>query len=558
MSSARKLPGSARPSNRAEEERLYLLECEAFRRSEPTLLQWAQAFRKESARPLDFETFPFQRDLYRDFGDKGLPTVDVMKSAQCGISAAGVSLALYAADVWEADVLYILPTGDDAYQFSDTRVKTAIEDSPYLDSRAAGTDSKALKRVGVAWLYLLGSISENKALSRPADLLVLDELDRLDQRNIPKFEKRLGAPTSLKLQRRFSNPSFEDAGIHAHFGRSDQREWLVRCAACRTEARMGWDQEGEDHYVDEERAVRACRKCHRPLGQDAIATGRWVPTRPRIRKRGYHISKLIVPSENIAGLIDAHNKKDEASLQAHYNFDLGLPYSPAGGSLTRALVLACRRAYDLPSRYAGSEWVTAGVDVGRVLHVRITRWMKSGLAAPLFIGEVRTFDELESLWDRYSVNFGLIDERPEEKKAREFMDRFVGRCLLTRWSGDQQRDNIVVDEDKGLVIARRTWSCDQTVAAFAQQKRLLPREIPRDYVSHLTAPYRVVEETSSGQKVARYQTERSERQNHYFFAETYDLLARLARGGPVVSAMGPPPPSLREQVSGKRRGRMLG
>jgi hypothetical protein len=33
----------------------------------------------------------------------------VMKAAQCGISAAGVSLALYAADAWGANVLYVLP-----------------------------------------------------------------------------------------------------------------------------------------------------------------------------------------------------------------------------------------------------------------------------------------------------------------------------------------------------------------------------------------------------------------------------------------------------------------
>ncbi len=79
-------------------------------RRKPDLLLWSRAHRLEEGRPLDFGLFPFQRELLEAFGDPGLQTVDVMKSAQCGVSAAGISLALFAADVWGATVLYVLPT----------------------------------------------------------------------------------------------------------------------------------------------------------------------------------------------------------------------------------------------------------------------------------------------------------------------------------------------------------------------------------------------------------------------------------------------------------------
>lgn len=535
--------------SRAQKEEALQLVAERFRRSRPDLLRWSAAFRLERGEPLDFDVFPFQRELLTSFGDRDRRVVSVMKSGQCGVSAAGVSLALYAGDLWSANVVYVLPGFDDAYDFSDTRVRPAIDDSPYLSRRVAITDNKGLKRVGDAFLYFRGSGSERKALSIPADVLVLDEYDRLDQRNVPAFRKRLGAPTSMHLERVFSNPSYPEAGIHALWLDSDQRSWLVTCPACGLEAQVEWDA-GTGHYVDEERAARVCGRCHLPLPRAAFVTGRWVPAVPDREDAGYHITKLIVPDENVGLLVREHHRRDEETIQAHYNFDLGLPYTPRGGSLSRDVILACRRDYTPPESYAGTAWVTAGVDVGRVLHVRVTRWLPDGRAAPLYIGEVPGFTDLAQVWARYGVNLGLIDERPEERKAREFMEAHRGRVYLIRWSGDEQRDPLVVDEPNGLVIARRTGACDRLVAAFQGQQRLLPRDVPGDYIAHLSAPHRVLETTSRGQKVARYVSERAD---HYFFAETHDLLAHEARGGTPIDVEAGVPDRVQDIVRARRR-----
>src|SRR5207245_7620089 len=101
--------------------RLQLALARRLSGSGPSLLRWSRAFRMEDHRPLDFDLFPFQREIYDAFGDRDLPTVDVRKSAQCGISAAAVSLALFAADVWGAHVLYALPAEDLAVRLSATR-----------------------------------------------------------------------------------------------------------------------------------------------------------------------------------------------------------------------------------------------------------------------------------------------------------------------------------------------------------------------------------------------------------------------------------------------------
>jgi hypothetical protein len=544
-------PGSSTSSRRLDLEEAYRLAVERFLRTDPGLLDWSEAFRFEEGEPLDFDAFPFQRELYDLFGAKDVPTVDVMKSGQCGISAAAVSLTLYAGDRWGANVLYVLPGAQDAYDFSDSRVAPAIEASPYLAMQfAEGTSNKGLKRIGNAWIYFRGSVSEKKALSIPADVLVLDEYDRLDQRNIPKFEKRLGSPKSLRLRRRFSNPSFPEAGIHRKYLDSDQRVWLVRCR-CRHEAEVTYEQEETSHFVDEERELRVCGKCKRPLPPETIATGRWVARRRR-RPPGFHISKLIVPGQDMAELVEGHNAGDEDTLSAHYNFDLGLPYAPKGGSLSEETIHACRRNYTPTDVYTGPDWVTAGVDIGRVIHVRISRWPAKfgGRAVPAFIGEIRSFEELAQLWDRFGVNLGVVDIYPEERKAKEFADAFRGRVLLNRWASEGQADNIVVDDDHRILKTRRTWACDQTIAAFEQQRRLLPKNLPRGYVPQVTAVFRVVEEKLNGGLVARYMSMRPD--DHFFFAETYDLIARIARGGPPAEGAGPPPETLRQQRRRKR------
>src|SRR5207237_5057742 len=138
------------------------------------------------------------------------------------------------------------------------RVRPATRESGYLSTRVASTDNKGLKRVGDAFCYFRGSGSEKKALSIPADVLILDEYDRLDQANVPTFRKRLGAQTSLKLERRFSNPSFPESGVHELYLASDQRSWLIRCPGCRHEAPITYDELDGSHFLDEVRRDRVC------------------------------------------------------------------------------------------------------------------------------------------------------------------------------------------------------------------------------------------------------------------------------------------------------------
>lgn len=304
-------PGAAQPlGSRARVEEAWSLLREATLRSSPSLVPWSLAFRVEAGGALDFSMFPFQRELHEAFGDPDLATVDVMKSAQCGVSATAVSLALYAAAQWRANVMYVLPTEELAHGFSDTRVKTAIAGSPYLSTLLRDSNTKGLKQIGPATMYFVGSGSVTNALSTPVDLLILDEYDHLDQRNIPIFERRLNSPKSMRLRRRFSNPTYPEFGIHGLYLESDQREWLVRCRRCRYEAPIFYDPLDGSHYVEEELRARVCGQCRRVIGPEVVASGRWVAARPDREARGYHISRLIVPDDDIVDLIRKHPRRN--------------------------------------------------------------------------------------------------------------------------------------------------------------------------------------------------------------------------------------------------------
>ena len=119
--------------------------------------------------------------------------------------------------------------------------------------------------------------------------------------------------------------------------------------------------------------------------------------------------------------------------------------------------------------------------------------------------------------------------------------------MLVRWAGEGQHEEWTQDEDQGLVIARRTWAMDQTVDQFQPQVRYLPAAISEGYVKQLCAPHKVVQTTPGGQKVARYES--GEKEDHFFFAETYDVLARAVRSGlPPAGGWSDPPLTVREEI----------
>jgi Phage terminase large subunit (GpA) len=474
--------------------------------------EWASRV-PEPKGELDFDRFPFQRELYRSSVDH--PEVVIKKAAQVGVSAFCIRWAMYWAGARGLTALHVFPRQRQLRDFSDARIKPLIATSPLLrELVAAGSvQNNGLKRLGVGYLILRGSESVADLQAVDADVLVLDEYDDLAQDNVPDAERRLAA-SKLGLVRRVGVPSYPDYGIAGQYNRSDRRRWFVRCAACGLRQPITWEN------VDRHRLERVCTGCARGLD---VRDGEWVAEFPDRDMRGYHLSRLIVPSADIGHLVRASRETDEARRQAFVNKDLGQEYASEDARLSSAFIAGAQRDYSCPVVYSGDHPVTMGADVASVrnLHVRISEHLDEGRKRALFLGEVRDFEALDELMDRYGVDLCSIDAQPEHRLAAAFAERFPGRIFLVNHKGPAQDVVLPVPDERRVVVAR-TQAIDAALADLRMQRNELPRVLPADYAAHLQAVIRLVDRDDVGRKRSRYH---SLGPDDYLHSEVFDWVA---------------------------------
>lgn len=486
---------------------------------------WALKVPEPKAGKLDFDRFPFQREMYGQKAAMDREMV-VKKATQLGISAQLLRWAMFHADTRRMTALYVFPKRKQSYDFSDARIKAAISASPYLRKRTSSSETanKGLRRVGAGWLYLRGSESKDDLDSVDADVLCLDEYDTLKQANIPDAERRISGAEN-GLIRRVGVPSIPGFGIDLLYQRTDQRQWTVKCGHCGE-----WQPLTFKDNVDLARKARVCRKCHGELSPDDIGAGEWVATYPDRDVRGYHLPRLIVPSLDLSDIIEAAEKTKPYEVQVHHNKDLAEAYAPEEGRLSDAAIEAAERPEISreSDRVPSCDCVTMGVDVGSVkdLNVRVSAvtFMESGLPRRicLYMGAVDSFQAVENLIDRYGVNMAVIDHEPDGRSARATAERYPGRVYLGHFITPRSQTVLKIDDEMRKVGVKRTELLDATFDGIRQQRNLLPKDRPPGWDKQMQALNRQTVETGDGGVRGEYV---SVAQDDYAFAEAYDTLA---------------------------------
>lgn len=496
------------------------LELTELRQSRTPFYDWALRVPEPKAGSLDFARFPFQVELYRDAAED--EDLCVKKATQVGVSAFLVRWTLYWADTRGLTALYVFPTRNDVYDFSDARIKPAIEASEYLRERipAGYVQNKGLKAIGLGFVYFRGSETKRGLDSVDADILALDEYDTLVQANIGDAERRISG-SQVGLVRRVGVPSINDFGISKEYDKSDQRRWFVHCEC------NEWQHLTYKDNIDEATALRVCRRCRRPLD---VTRGEWIATFPDRPNRGYHLPRLIVPDTNIARIVAAHKEREPYKIQVHYNKDLAEAYEGAGGRLTRQEIRAAQREGVIQQHgYDGANVVTMGVDVAstRALNVRISEHLNERVKRSLWIGTVDSFDELYDLMDRYQIRMCGIDHLPEGRLARAFAERYAGRVYLINFKTQAGGDVLAIDDEQRRVAVGRVEMIDATIERIRSQRNLLPMDLPPDYLDNMLAVVRKIEKMGRDDRdegkirVTYYSTGPDD----YLMAEGYDLVA---------------------------------
>lgn len=526
-----------------------------------SLLDWSLKYRS-FLRPdvrLDFNYHKYLLAIYQDTAQR----IVLYKSGQAGVSEYLIGYSIHACDIRSLTVLYAFSTDKHVSDFSSARVGPAVEASDYLQGLVVSADAKGgksgadrvtLKRIRNRFLYLRGSAVDANGQapqlkSVDADILVLDEMDEMDPRAPAIAQKRLGH--SLVSEERWaSTPTYHGIGIHAAYLESDQREWFIRCGSCGKAQALTiehvvqeWDTLGRPvawHGMREGRAYAACQHCGREL--DRLSAGEWVATYPDRETHGYHVTKLFSPQNELIGIVRALDTTDETRRKETYNQDLALPYKPRGSGLDDTVLDDLRCDYGHGAR---GEKNLMGVDVGSVLHVVIRGQAdKETLERPqLWAGEVDSFEDLGRMMREYRIKTCVIDALPETKKAREFQAAFPrGRVWLAYYVaqkvGSKDSSSASWNGKEWTVNLDRTRTLDEMFARFAEGENTLPGNARgiRDYYSHMKAPTRIIETTTTGERVARYVESGAD---HFAHAENYCAVASVCTMGEVwIRGMG--------------------
>ncbi len=506
--------------------------------------------RTTRGQPLTFKDKPYLIELYCDA--PRIDGFDAMKAVQVGWSELLVQLVLERAGWAGRIAAYVLPTYQLRDRFVQRRIHPVLQSVPIYQSMLPNGDlgSVRIKRFGEGSLLFLGSNTVNDFIEFSADIVVVDEYDRCVQANLALARDRLRASPNPQLFR-IGNPTLPKMGVAALFDSSDGRRWFHQCTSCNEKQPMDWevnvvDRDAEGRWMlrdikgAEQGLVRpVCRRCGKAFVRGE-ASGEWVAQRPQTPRRGYHISRLDVLSQDLGELFQEWNEAQANStkLSAFYASVLGYPYEAKGSSVDAQMLAGA--ACGSPMDHGGAseneyELVVAGVDVGIEIHVDIAvveQQDETSRRIGRWTGTVRTFAELYDILARYRVNCCVIDARPEMRKAQEIRDKCQETGICDTWLAQFHPTDRVGREDYGMRLdhLRRLVTLDRTqlLDATMDDLRVQPprRVYPEDIWSidgwrdQMMAPKRVLNDRGD-----RYVWHEGNADDHYRFSDAYQRVA---------------------------------
>jgi hypothetical protein len=535
-------------------------------------LAWAQRHRQIDGQSFSLARFLPLATLYTD----DHPHIVVIKPAQRGVSEWAINYTAFALDcgaaVWASEkaglnVAYLFPTQAALGDFSKERFSGLTTESAYLAALFGdgAFDGITFKQVRQCYLYLRGGWSESALLSFAADVLILDEFDRMDTKTVALARRRLNASV-VRRELDISTPTLPGTGIHGLYLQSDQRLYEQPCPHCG--AWQVYDffrdvhADGEAYevwrYWEPERLRRAtvalhCPTCRERLAAaDRCAPGRWRAQQPEITGlRGYHIPPLAWPFLDLTAFAVSAVSADPSEVQEFYRSDLGLPYEAGGSRITEAMLQQLSHAL-LNGQLPPVLWrdTTMGVDVGSRYHYRVSSLGPDGQRYVRAMGAVGSWLELDGLMATFQVGQCVVDALPELHGAEAWARQHPGKVLRALYpqasalAGQLYR----VDAATGRVLINRTMAMDAVLATVATAQEHWPAAVHQDpeVITHLTAPVRVTRTDERGQEqVAWVHTA----PDHLFHATVYDRAARAvlpAAPRPFSAAAGGQRPLVQE------------
>lgn len=513
---------------------------EYYRTHYPNFYNALICHRNHKGEKITFKKYRYLIPIYLDESDY----IVIRKSTQCGATEWLIITALNKANIGRG-VFYVLPTYSLVSRFVKNRMDASIQFTPYYKMiqknspmEKKRSESVSLLHFGRGVIAFVGSNSSAGFTEFPADDLIIDELDECDQENLPMAEERLSASKHKKYIK-IANPTISSFGIDAEYKNTDMKRWMLKCPHCSNWLNPDFfihvvkEVEENQYMILDQKYNRygkkdidlICEKCGKEV--DRFSKGVWIAQR-KSDKSGYHINKLFSTNTKIKELMERFENglSDETILQRFYNGDLGVPYTGSGAKLTYDILDACKKSYIMPQ--GSQKPCVCGIDVGSVMHVKISEILPDNILRTVFIGELPVeYQEIVDLRKKFNIICGCIDALPEQSFAKKVC-RLKG-FFKVFYSDSAKRDS-VNPQDK-IVTVNRTASLDQVRSSYIEERQLLPQNADKilpvgpdgksEFYNQMCASTRVLDE-----KKNRYDWKEGDLPDHYFHADNYMLIAK--------------------------------
>ena len=360
-----------------------------------TVTEWSDKYRRlsaeNSAEPGRWRTSrtPYLEEIMDAFTDPKVHRIAVAASSQVGKTECEMNMLGYAIAVDPGPIMFVMPTVDNAKDFSKRRIAPMIRDTKPLRERISkaksrdGENTVLKKAYPGGMLTITGSNSPASLASVPARYVFGDERDRW-----AKDAGGEGDPWGLVEARTItfynhkmvevSTPTIKGySAIESAFNTGTQEYWCVQCPHCGEYNFIKFDHirfelhtnkiQGKTKYIVDN-VMYACPECGGASTEQEIRKQpkKWIARNPEAYKNGvrsFWINAFSSPwmswKKLVLRFLEA--KDDPEKLKTVYNTLFGELWEDRGDLEDEDEMLARREEYeaDLPD---GVLCLTCGVD----------------------------------------------------------------------------------------------------------------------------------------------------------------------------------------------------
>ena len=416
---------------------------------------------------------PYSVEQLESFADPEIQKVTLCQASQSFKTTTIYAGCAYLLVEFPKDMLYIMPSAENARNFSKGRWMPFIEDcKPLRDlcpiSSASGRiDSDRITNMrqefATCVLTFTGAGSENNVKSAPVAYLILDEIDEID------IDIRLAALERIKGRREYkiiqtSTPQEEEDGIWSEYLMGDQRLYFMPCPHCGEEIDFQWRQIEKKRYsiaFDEQAklddgsydfemvantAHYQCQCCDGKIYDadkvDMVKRGKWIPQNQYAPKghRSYHLNSLYSPMLTFGGIMCQwlQASKSISGLKKFIQGYLAEPWREEATNHEEQEANQLEQDYERGE--LKGEYRIIGADTQTDSFWFVVRgFSKSSQESWLIdFGQVASFAELDAKYEQYSCSKGIIDCAGD--RTQEIYEEVYKR--RTKWIGSRGWDKM--------------------------------------------------------------------------------------------------------------------